>query len=259
MAHISPLPQHLTHRLQQAMPSPVLPNLQDWLDADLLHMVIKAGQRRRWLGLCFGLGLLLAWNWLLVSAAIAGAGVSVASYQFQQGRLQVMQTLWQRLWKPTNRSLTLSVGVGGLTLLGTYLTLHTWLIAENPTLAIAFLIQGGGMLGLALLLSRRPSATTERSPSWDALADGLSDANPLKRLLSIRRATESSAAASYRAELLACFHLMLKYETDDILRQALLDGIQRLQTQHGLGTGAPSLHMPLPAVQHVDQIALERH
>lgn len=241
------------------MPSPVLPNLRDWLDADLLHMVMKAGQRRRWLGLCFGLGLLVAWNWLLVSAAIAGAGVSVASYQLQQGRLQAIQTLWQRLWKPTNRSLTTSVGVGGLTLLGTYLTLHTWLIAENPTLAIAFLIQGGGILGLTLLFSRRSSSIPERSPSWDDLADGLSNANPLKRLLAIRRATESSSAASRRADLLACFHLMLKHETDDILRQALLEGIQHLQTRHGLGTGSPALHMPLPTAQQADQIALERH
>lgn len=71
----------LSPRTLLRLPSPrlpAIPNLQNWfqtwLDTDLLIMVIKAGQRRRWLGLCFGLGLLFAWNWILVSAAIAGRG-----------------------------------------------------------------------------------------------------------------------------------------------------------------------------------------
>ncbi len=239
MAQTSFSPQRLT-------PS----NLSLPFDSETLRLLLNAGRNNRHLLLWFAVGVVATWNWLFVSAAIAGASVSVMSYRLQQGQWKTVRLLWQRLWKPTNRSLTVAVGAGTLTMLTTYLVLHAgW--GEHPLRAIASVAQSGGTLALVLLLlawRHRPATETATEQSWDALNDQLSEANPLKRLTAIRRATDytlRSSVPSQRRHLLDSFRLMLKYETDDILRAALVEGIQVLQHQHCLGTGTPVLKMPL--------------
>jgi hypothetical protein len=220
-------------------------------DSETLQLLLKAGQKNRHLLLWFAVGVVATWNWLFVSAAIAGASVSVMSYQLQQGQWTTVRLLWQRLWKPTNRSLTVAVGAGTLAMLTTYLALNAWLVADSPQQAIASVLQGGGTMAIALLLLAwriRPATRDADTQPWDALSDQLSDANPLKRLTAIRRATDHalrSSVTTQRRYLLDSFRLMLKYETDDILQMALVESIQALQQQHCLGTGAPALSMPM--------------
>ena len=240
MAQTSFSLQRLTH-----------PELPLQFDSETLRLLLKTGQKNRHLLLWFAVGMVATWNWLLVSAAIAGASVSVISYQLQQGQWQTVRLLWQRLWKPTNRSLTVAVGTGTLGMLTTYLALNAWLVAESPQQAIASILQGGGTMAIALLLlAWRMQSTTDEphTPLWDTLSEQLSDSNPIKRLTAIRRATDYALRSSVTAQrryLLDSFRLMLKYETDEILQTALVESIQVLQHQHCLGTGAPELTVPL--------------
>jgi hypothetical protein len=80
------------------------------------------------------------------------------------------------------------------------------------------------------------------------LVTNLTDADPLKRLIAVRQLT--GLAAGYRLDrtdlnaTLDYFRLMLSREPEPLVRDAILDGLQALDTSKQLAQGAPPVSMP---------------
>lgn len=218
-----------------------------------------------------GLALLifLFWNWQLVLAIAIGLGSAVTVFMVQQQRWRLTVPLWQRLWNPTNRGLTLAIATGGLSCLSLYMVLQVWAEADSFWLAISLTVAQFGLLGIAGALALHvANQTTEPAESrFDAMLTTLTQPDALKRLIAIRQATrwvltsEVKASAiqtgrsphliskrQMRNELVDCFRVMLSRETDPILCRALVDGLDTLNATRRLAPGNAAL--ALPKTQH---------
>lgn len=209
---------------------------------------------------------LVVWNAHLVLAAIAGVASAVVLYRVQAGQMQLPVKLWRRLWSPKNRPLTLAIAGGSTALLTTYGWLEVGTGAGNPVLAFALVLQGAGLVVLAMQSTTqaaepapesrdrttRDRTTRDRTTREDLnrLMAGLSSPNPMRRLMAIRQTTrwglyQTNASPSLvqatRSDLLDCFRWMLQRESDPILREALVEGIQQLGGDRQLSAGTAPL------------------
>jgi hypothetical protein len=188
------------------------------------------------------LSILLIWNWQLILAAIVGLAGLVVTYLAQQRQLRLPAAHhWQRLWTRANRPLTLSVGLGSIAALSTYLTIAIWQESQGSWLGTGVILQGFGLLAVLGLLSRsfwqQPVDPPTNDLSFHQLLNQLADDDPLKRLIAVRQLTEQMLAASAHASatlpltpshLAECFRLQLDRETEPVVRRALLEGLQLL-------------------------------
>lgn len=219
-----------------------------------------------WLLAGVGLVLLWVWIWQWVLSLTIGLGVMVVTYLSQQRQLKLNWTGWPKLWKRTNRSLTLS-GLAGIVALGsTYLATAVWQESDQHWLATLVLLEGLGILGILTILSfglwQRANRSNPQSEERDSpevwshqvwlhqfssqwLTD-LSHPDPLKRLLAVRQTTHAQLSAAglpaaglplTSAQLVDCFRLMLDRETDALVCQALMESMQALHPK------------PLPSTQ----------
>lgn len=205
----------------------------------------KIEASKGWLLCLVLLVLLWIWNRTLVLSGGMGLTAFVLVYLVQQGQWQLPQVNWQALWKPSNRALTLGLISGAIVCFSTYLTVAIWREAGGSWLAKGMILQGLGILAMGLLLlwqrieqSLSHAASCDRN--FDHWLNDLSDPDPLKRLIAVRRLTQSmlqgSAASVDRpalslsaAELADCFRLMLDRETEPIVCRALLSSLQTLK------------------------------
>lgn len=190
-------------------------------------------------GLLVGVGLLLLWVWLwqwLLSIAI-GLAVTAGIYLAQQGQLRWPRTYWRRLWKPTNRSLTLSCLAGGLALAYTYLATAVWLESDQHWLVTSILLEGLGIVAIGGWLLWRWQTSVQEAGSTQAEVGqswllALSHPDPLQRLIAVRQLTRQASAAQSplmtATELADCFRLMLDREPEVVVRQALIESLQML-------------------------------
>lgn len=209
----------------------------------------KIEASKAWLLCLVLLVLLWIWNWTLVLSGGMGLAALVLVYLVQQGQWQLPQVNWQALWQPSNRALTLGLISGAIVCFSTYLTLAIWREAGGSWLAKGIILEGFGILAMGLLLlwqrieqSLSHAASCDRN--FDHWLNDLSDLDPLKRLIAVRRLTQSilqhsAAAASVdrppsalplsAAELADCFRLLLDRETEPIVCRALLSSLQTLK------------------------------
>ncbi|MCU0524543.1 MAG: hypothetical protein MUF72_06935 [Elainella sp. Prado103] len=219
-------------RLPIKLPTATQKRLQRWS-----HRLVR---HRNWL--LSGVGVLLLWVWLWqwLLAITIGLTVTVAVYLAQQGQLRLPgRRSWQKLWKPTNRSLTLSCLAGGLALAYTYLATAVWLESEQHWLVSTILLQGLGMLAIGSWLLWRCQSAAQEAGSSKAVGEAgrswllaLSDADPLQRLIAVRQLTRQAlsvqTASMTAAELSDCFRLMLDRETESVVCNALIESLQML-------------------------------
>lgn len=208
---------------------------------------IKAMQG--WLIATAGLLALLLWNWQLVLALAAGLLVLLLVYLGQTGYWKLPAIDWQRLWNRSNRPLTLALLSGGLTALGLYSTIAIWRESGGSWLAGGLILQGLGTVAILLLLGwqatlQQRAGQTQEHGRVDRLMADLTDSDPVKRLLAVRRLAQwtSSATADSPdtlppAHLVECFRLMLNRETEPAVCSALLDSLQLLGRSAQLQAG----------------------
>ncbi|MBD2091048.1 hypothetical protein H6F67_14435 [Microcoleus sp. FACHB-1515] len=207
-----------------------------------------------WLMALTLIAALWLWNWPLVLATLIGLVSMVLAYGVQQYRWQDWQSeVWQKLWSRSNRQLTISVLLGGIATIATYIAAMVWLAADNGWLAAGTILQGLGTLAAVLLLLRQTWGQSEGQPTDEVqMLSRLSTADALDRLIAIRQVTLWAKAESptLQAQVADCFQLLLQRESEPILQTALMDGLQALMPDR-LGTGESS-PVAIPIALQVD-------
>lgn len=198
---------------------------------------------RGWLSLLAVLLLLWMWNWQLVISGGMGLSGLVMVYLVLQGQWRLPQVNWQTLGSRSHRPVVLALLSGLVISLSTYLSLGIWSESGGSWLALGMILQGFGIMALLGLLvwqviERRWSNPTDQAQQWTQFLSDLSDSDPLKRLIAIRRITQELtqpglAAASTSAilspsHIRECFRLMLNRETEPVVCRALLESLQCL-------------------------------
>ncbi|HEY9831732.1 MAG TPA: hypothetical protein V6D26_14215 [Stenomitos sp.] len=192
--------------------------------------------------------VMLFLHWKLLLATSIGALVMLLVYMMQDWD-------WQRYWSSlihflsgSHQPFTLAVGSGAMATLSTYMVISIWVDSDSPWIAASTIIQLLGTLTLLTLLAwqtlNRP--TSQNVMNRDQMLSDLTDANPIKRLVAVQQLTQWGTDpfldSSERCVVADCFRLMLTHEQEAVIRGAVLDGLQVLDSNRILGKGA----QPLP-------------
>lgn len=239
--------------------------LVSWLEDTTTHPADRHNRVERrpggsagWLFGTIALLLLIMSNWRLVLATGVGLTTTAVIYiALQEG--WTLPATWRQWWLPANRPVTLAIASGGVATLSSYLAIALWSEVHHPGLAMGILLQGAGMLAVFLILAWQALHQTanQTEAQLHTILQNLTEADPLQRLVAIRQATdwaskrqEGQSPISIHAYLADCFRLMLTRETDPVLRNALLDGLQSLNQPSQLSQGTAPLKPPLTPIKH---------
>lgn len=183
------------------------------------------------------------WNGQLLSSTIAGIAAMVLVYEAGSWNWELVRSKSEQFWDGPNRRLVLAVGSGGIATLGTYISFGIWADSQSHWMAVSAILQNLGTIALVALLLRQ--ALHRRASKEEAVLDrilaDLTAPDPVKRLIAVRQITnlvndpgwgrqnslKSSIATSHTAE---CFRLMLAREPEAVVRNALLESLQALDT-----------------------------
>jgi hypothetical protein len=263
VAQATPHFDRLIHGLQNASSVLLSNRFKRWND--------RLQASWRWLLGGVALVILLLWNWPLILSLGLGLAILVWVYLARQGWWKLPQTWnWQKLWLPSQRSLTLAIFSGVMATVGSYLAIAIWLDSEHPWVATGMILQIGMTLAVLLLLvwqqiQRRLEVGDREGNRQADLLTQLADADPLKRLIAIRQLTQQVQVANHRllpmqsSDLIDCFRLMLNRETEPALCSALLDGIRVLNRVPSLEASKTQAIMPqtVPTVRQHSRIERE--
>lgn len=187
----------------------------------------------RWLVGTIALSAMLCWNWKLVMATGVGVGSMLLVYNMQGWNWQLYYVRWQRFLQGSQGKLTLAVGGGGLAAFATYLAASIWADSENRWLATGAILQGAGTLFTLALLSWHIVGHQKNRDAgqFEQLLRDLTDSNPVKRLIAVRQLTdlvrESRCDRLDREQLDRYFCLMLARESEPVVREAVLESLQK--------------------------------
>lgn len=187
---------------------------------------------------------LLFWNWRLVFATGSGVMVMLGVYLLQDRSWQQRYSELRRNWNSSNQRFTLSVASGGLAVLTTYIAIAIWTDTESHWLASGLILQGLGTLSvLAILIGQTLNRQAMQQDSkLSQLIQDLTHEDALKRLISVRQLTQwierGTLDPAEHPAISDCFRLLLSRETEPVVRDAVLDGLQSLETTHRLAPGA---------------------
>ncbi|MBU7584817.1 MAG: hypothetical protein KAF91_18220 [Nostoc sp. TH1S01] len=177
---------------------------------------------------------MLLWNWKLLLALVVGVGVMLFTYSTQQWNWQLRWVEIQKLLNGPNRRLVLAVGSGGLATISTYMAAAIWVDSHSHWIATGAILQGlGTVLTLVLLLWQILSRySNQEQDVFEQLLLNLTEADPLKRLLAVRRITKfitrQPVNAALQQEVVQCLQLLLTREEEVIIREAAFESLQIL-------------------------------
>lgn len=216
------------------------------------------------------------WNGKLLLSTALGVVVMVLVYRMQQWDWQVR---WLELWRiltGSNRQLTLAVGCGAFATMGAYMSVSIWVDLENHWLASGLILQNLGLAAVIalvvwLVISQR---TSQQQAYLERMLTNLTDADPLKRLIAVReitrwvintkfaindpnqllggvnksdRKTSSNFKSGItRSHLIECFQMLLVRESEPTIRDAVIDGLQALDTFPNKINKSQSFSVSLP-------------
>lgn len=219
-----------------------------------------------WLIGIVGLVVMLFWQGKLLLSTSIGVLVMLLIYQMQSWNWQAIWLELREFFGGANRQLTLAVLSGAIATLSTYMAVSIWLNASNPWLALGSILQGFGTLTVLLLLGWQVlSRQISRDEAYfNRLLADLTHTNTLKRLIAVRQITRialdprferlrqgtmywgqpvSSERFSGRSQVAEYFRLMLGQESEASVREAVLDGLQRLDDAQKLNQATqPAMH-----------------
>jgi hypothetical protein len=185
----------------------------------------------------------------------------IGVYRMQKWDWSTLEGELQRWFSGFNRQLTLAVVCGGMATLATYMGFSLWTDTDHPWVALAILFQNLGTVAVLGLLVWQiwGHRQSDREGQLDLLLADLTDPDPLKRLIAVRQITGlvkrgrlqkserlKSAISPRGADPLLrggksitfsesymddCFRLMLSQESEEIVRHAILDGLQVLDAR----------------------------
>lgn len=215
-------------------------------------------QPSRWFLAGLGYMLLVAWNERLILSLTAGLVGMVAAFQIQQGQWRLPSVNWQQVFDVQRHPLRLALIAGGAVMLTTYVALSIELESGQAWISMGWLLQSGliGVLLLTILQATNGNQfggnswldAADESTQIDLLLDHLGHADPLQRLIAVRRLLqlvdqlptdqEYAPQVSLRSHIRDCFQIAQHQETDPIVQQALTTGMQVLQARPQLPAAA---------------------
>jgi hypothetical protein len=194
---------------------------------------------------------MLLWNWKLLLALVAGVGVMLLVYSMQKWDWQrQLSQIWQLLNSPNSR-LALAVGSGGMATLSTYMAATIWVESDNSWIAVGGIFQGfASLLILVLLMWQILSFYGHKEQNnLEQLLVNLTAADPLKRLIAIRRLTKIIASdkvdSQVQQEVMQCLQLLLTQEAETIVRDAALDSLQVGERRRAIASTPLKTAIPL--------------
>lgn len=230
--------------------------IEELLNPQLSEEVLKQLSRfrsRNQTGLLVALAVavtLLVWNWKLLLATSAGISVMLAVYLMQQWNWQRIFDQWRQFLTGTNRAVAIAVATGGIASLFTYMAASIWIASENHWMATGAIVQGIGIIATFILLVWQilTHQSNEKEISLNELIVNLTDADPLKRLISVRQLTSLTrnhhCEREQKQAIADYFNLMWSRETEPLVREALLSGLETLGETKQLGSGTSPLSIP---------------
>ena len=230
--------------------------IQELLNPQLSEEVLKQLSRfrsRNQTGLLVALAVavaLLVSNWKLLLATGAGISVMLAVYLMQQWDWQRIFEQWRQFLTGTNRAVAIASATGGMASLFTYMAASIWSASENHWMATGEILQSLSILATFILLVWQilTHKSSQEEISLNQLIVNLTDADPLKRLISVRQLT--SAVRNHHCDsqqqqaIADYFNLMWSRETEPLVREALLEGLETLGETKQLSQGTSPLSIP---------------
>ncbi len=179
------------------------------------------------LGLFLGTLILVVGNWKLLLATNAGIGVMYVVYQWHGEKWQKYWLQCRKLLLSSNGKFTVAVGSGGIVAVTTYMTAAIWADMENRWLAAGTILQGLisvttlGLLGWQIFSQQ----FNQNKVKFEELLLELTATSPLKRLMAVHHLSDlvenSNLSSREKEEIEAYFQLMLKVESEPMIRQVL--------------------------------------
>jgi uncharacterized membrane protein len=194
-------------------------------------------RRYRWrknslfVGLFFAVLILVIGNWKLLMATSCGAGIMFIIYRWQELNWQKYWLKFRELLTSSNGKFIIAVGSGGIVAIMTYMMAAIWEDAENRWLAAGTILQGLISVGILGLLGWQVFDQKLNSPKseFDHLLINLSAKSSLKRLVALRKLNDlvknNTLNSSQKSQLYEYFQLMLKVETEPIIRHVLQESL----------------------------------
>lgn len=201
----------------------------------------------RWMLGTGAIALLLIWDWKLLVSMGTGFVVLGVAYAMQQWNWGGFREAVRQWITSPNRPLAVAVASGGLAALGIYIGVALWMTVDNPWVATGAIVQGTAtLIILAILLGQNLSGflKLEERDLYEILTH-LTDADPLKRLIAVRQILKSVKTRNIekldRQAISEAFRLMLQSETESIVLEAVLEGLQELDETRKLAPGTPEI------------------
>ncbi|MCU0541045.1 MAG: hypothetical protein MUE44_02515 [Oscillatoriaceae cyanobacterium Prado104] len=179
----------------------------------------------------------------LLLATGVGIGVMVLVYRALSWNWRLLRSNLEQFWDGPNRRLVLASGSGALATVLAYMTLAIWADSESPWIACNAILQNLATIAIAVLLWCQPrgQSTLKDEAVLDRILADLTALDPVKRLIAVRQITnlvsnpefgkQNSLKSSIAAEsTVECFRLMLSREPEVFVRNALLEGLQTLDS-----------------------------
>jgi len=217
--------------------------------ADQLKSARSPWRRSRgWLWLLAGaIALLIGWQLLL---AIAIGALSVLLYRMPERSLLLLGSRLHQFLREPHRQVILTAAIGGIAAFSTYLAVSVWIEVKNPWVAAGTILQGCGiLLILVLLVWQILSCQADlASTRFDQLVNNLTQSDPLKRLIAVRQLSQwghGPEADSDRKSLVTeYFQLMLRQESETVIQNAILEGLQVIEGSQKLNPVVSPLLLP---------------
>lgn len=194
---------------------------------------------------------MLLWNWKLLLALVVGVGVMLLVYSMQKWDWQLhLSRVWRLLNSPNSR-LALAVGSGGIATVSTYMAAAIWVDSKSSWIATGAIFQGlATLLTLILLIWQILSFYgTQEQNNLDQLLVNLTVEDPLKRLITIRQITKiitnHSIDHKMQQEVIQCLQLLLSQEQETVIKDAVLDSLQALDSLQPLVSRPVKTLLPL--------------
>lgn len=211
--------------------------------AFLKWLLERLSRSKGWMSV---LTIAAVWGWwnsqLLVSTGF-GIGAMILVYRAGSWDWQLLRSKLEQFWDSPNRRLVLAVTSGGIATLGTYMSWSIWADSESHSMAASAILQNVGTIAIVALLLRQVlhRSASKDEAVIDRILTDLTDIDPVKRLIAVRQITDvinnrgfwpqsslkSSIAKSHATE---CFRLMLSREPEVLVRNALLESLQALDS-----------------------------
>ncbi|MBW4607001.1 MAG: armadillo-type fold-containing protein [Hassallia sp. WJT32-NPBG1] len=177
---------------------------------------------------------MLLWNWKLLLAIIVGVGVMVLVYSMQRWDWRSHWLEIRKLFNSPNRRLALSVTSGGIATFSTYMAAAIWVDSNSPWIAAGAILQAlGTLLTIILLVWQIVSFYSIREEEQlDRLLLTLTEQDPLKRLIALRRLTKfvtnKRIESSVKQNIIECLRLLISREEEVMVREAAFESLQAL-------------------------------